>query len=75
MSMKSLVILSAVLAVFSISSQSSADEVLKLPKLVPQPSPQQVVDEHLDALNECDWDRLMAQYPPEVLIIIADGAV
>lgn len=45
-----------------------------LPALVPQPSPQQVVDEHLDALNKCDWDRLMAQYPPEVLIIIADGA-
>lgn len=46
----------------------------ELPALVPQPSPQQVVDEHLDALNKCDWNRLMAQYPPEVLIIIADGA-
>lgn len=46
----------------------------ELPALVPQPSPQQVVDEHLDALNKCDWNRLMAQYPPEVLIVIADGA-
>lgn len=45
-----------------------------LPALVQQPSPQQVVDEHLDALNKCDWDRLMAQYPPEVLIVVADGA-
>ncbi len=45
-----------------------------LPPLVPQPSPQQVVDEHLDALNKCDWSRLMAQYPPEVLIVVADGA-
>lgn len=45
-----------------------------LPPLAPQPSPQQVVDEHLDALNACDWNRLMAQYPPEVLIVIADGA-
>ena len=45
-----------------------------LPPLVPQPSPQQVVDEHLDALNECDWKRLMAQYPPEVRIILPDGA-
>ena len=45
----------------------------ELPPLVPQPSPQQVVDEHLDALNKCDWVRLMAQYPPEVMIIIADG--
>ena len=49
-------------------------QAMDLPALVPQPSPQQVVDEHLDALNKCDWDRLMAQYPPEVLIIIADGA-
>lgn len=46
----------------------------ELPPLVPQDGPQLVVDEHLDALNECDWNRLMAQYPPEVLIIIADGA-
>lgn len=53
---------------------SLADGHLELPKLVPQPSPQQVVDEHLEALNVCDWDRLMAQYPPEVLIVIADGA-
>lgn len=45
-----------------------------LPPLAPQPSPQQVVDEHLDALNKCDWNRLMAQYPPEVLIVVADGA-
>lgn len=59
---------------FAFSTIAIADGHLKLPKLVPQPSPQQVVDEHLDALNECDWDRLMAQYPPEVLIIIADGA-
>jgi hypothetical protein len=54
----------------SIGSAFSAD----LPQLVPQPSPQQVVDEHLDALNKCNWDRLMAQYPPEVLIVVADGA-
>lgn len=46
----------------------------ELPPLVHQPSPQQVVDEHLDALNKCDWNRLMAQYPPEVLIVVADGA-
>ena len=62
-------VFAAVLPVYSL-----ADDHLKLPKLVPQPSPQQVVDEHLEALNVCDWDRLMAQYPPEVLIIIADGA-
>ena len=30
------------------------------------PTPQAVVDEHLDAINKCDWKRLMAQYPPNV---------
>ena len=61
--------LAATLAI-TMSPAFSAD----LPPLVPQASPQQVVDEHLDALNKCDWVRLMAQYPPEVLIIVADGA-
>jgi hypothetical protein len=58
-------------AAATIMSPTLASE---LPPLAPQPSPQQVVDEHLDALNTCDWDRLMAQYPPEVLIVVADGA-
>ena len=48
-------------------------EQLNLPPLEPQPSPQQVVDEHLDALNACDWDRLMAQYPPEIQIHLPRG--
>lgn len=69
--MKSLVIALGLTACsLSISSAYS----MELPALVPQPSPQQVVDEHLDALNKCDWNRLMAQYPPEVLIVVADGA-
>lgn len=63
------IILSFLLACFAVSF-SWANE---LPPLKPQPSPQQVVDEHLDALNECDWIRLMAQYPPEVRIILPDG--
>ena len=63
----------ATILAFVFSSYAISDGHMKLPKLVPQPSPQQVVDEHLDALNKCDWNRLMAQYPPEVMIIIADG--
>ncbi len=46
-----------------------------LPDLVKQDSPQAVVDEHLDALNECDWTRLMAQYPDEVEIHLVDGVL
>jgi hypothetical protein len=45
----------------------------KLPPLKVQPGPQLVVDEHIEALNACDWDRLMAQYPPEVEFILPNG--
>lgn len=53
---------------------ASAEE-MTLPELVKQDSPQAVVDEHLDALNECDWDRLMAQYPDEVEFHLVDGVL
>ena len=46
---------------------------MTLPDLKRQPTPQAVVDEHLDALNRGDWERLMAQYPPEVEIFLPDG--
>ncbi|MEM8786832.1 MAG: nuclear transport factor 2 family protein [Pseudomonadota bacterium] len=45
----------------------------QLPPLVPQPNAEMVTFEHLEALNECDWDRLMAQYPEEVLFILPNG--
>jgi hypothetical protein len=44
-----------------------------LPPLHAQPGAQMVVDEHLDALNKCDWNRLMAQYPPEVEFQLPNG--
>lgn len=44
-----------------------------LPALAPQPTAQAVVDEHLAALNACDWDRLMAQYPDDVHFILPGG--
>lgn len=62
------------LSVAGIGTSLTSAMAAELPPLAHQPSPQQVVDEHLDALNKCDWNRLMAQYPPEVLIVIADGA-
>ncbi len=45
----------------------------ELPPLVMQPNAERVTFEHIDALNACDWDRLMAQYPEEVLIILLNG--
>jgi ketosteroid isomerase-like protein len=44
-----------------------------LPPLVLQPNAERVTFEHIDALNACDWDRLMAQYPEEVLFILPNG--
>ncbi len=51
------------------------DAAMKLPPLKKQPTVQKVIDEHLDALNKCDWNRLMAQYPNDVEIHLPDGAV
>lgn len=44
-----------------------------MPAYVLQPNAELVTMEHLDALNECDWDRLMAQYPEEVLFMLPNG--
>ncbi len=46
-----------------------------LPSLKPQATPKAVVDEHLDALNRCDWTRLMAQYPPDVEFFLPGGQI
>ena len=47
----------------------------KLPPLQRQPTPQAVIDEHLDALNKCDWNRIMAQYPEDYQLNLPDGVV
>jgi ketosteroid isomerase-like protein len=46
-----------------------------LPSLKRQATPKSVVDEHLDALNRCDWTRLMAQYPSDVEFFLPGGQV
>ena len=46
-----------------------------MPELKPQSTPKAVVDEHLDALNRGDWNRLMAQYPDDVEIFLPGGVV
>jgi hypothetical protein len=48
---------------------------MKLPELKKQSSPQAVLDEHLDALNKCDWNRLLAQYPDDAQINLPGGAI
>lgn len=46
-----------------------------LPPLKRQPTADAVVQEHMAALNACDWKRLMAQYPADVEIFSPDGQV
>jgi hypothetical protein len=53
----------------------SGDSPPPLPPLKRQATPAMVVAEHLDALNECDWERLMAQYPPDVVFFLPAGQV
>src|SRR5512132_1551430 len=47
----------------------------ELPPLKRQGSAEAVVAEHLAALNACDWNRLMAQYPPDVHFFLPGGVV
>ncbi|MEL6219224.1 MAG: nuclear transport factor 2 family protein [Pseudomonadota bacterium] len=44
-----------------------------LPPLNPQPNAEMATAEHIAALSACDWNRLMAQYPEEVLFILPNG--
>src|SRR5260370_17889745 len=50
-------------------------EDMKLPPLKKQSTPQAVIDEHMDALNNCDWNRIMAQYPADYQLNLPDGVV
>src|SRR5437667_6582343 len=65
-------IIFAAIFCFAIFGQTGAN---KLPPFKKQPSVRAVIDEHLDALNRCDWNRLMAQYPPDVEIYLPGGQV
>lgn len=46
-----------------------------LPPIQKRATPQAVVDEHLAAINTCDWTRLMAQYPPNVEFFSPNGVL
>lgn len=61
------------LGVMSIVGPAIGQEANVLPPLHLQPNAEMVTAEHIDALNKCDWDRLMAQYPEEVLLITPGG--
>jgi hypothetical protein len=60
---------------FLIGSVFVAHAEMKLPELKKQPTVQAVLDEHLDALNKCDWNRLVAQYPEDAQINLPGGTI
>ncbi|MEO9895829.1 MAG: nuclear transport factor 2 family protein [Paracoccaceae bacterium] len=62
-----------IFATLGASSAFADGHAKELPPLVMQPNAERVTFEHVDALNACDWNRLMAQYPEEVLIILPNG--
>ena len=62
-------------AIAVIATASAAHAQMKLPDLKKQPTPQAVLDEHFAALNACDWDRLMAQYPEEAQVNLSNGMI
>ncbi len=64
------------LGLAAMSSQAFATDTAApvLPPLHMQPNPEMVVSEHVDALSKCDWNRILAQYPEEMLFMLPNGA-
>lgn len=73
--MRNFVLFQSVLLCCFLSSVCGQTGGGKLPSLKKRSSPKTVVEEHLDALNHCDWERLMAQYPPNVEFFLPGGQV
>jgi hypothetical protein len=71
---KTVLIGAVVVAVLATALIANADQQRdRDDKLDPLSSPRKVVNEHIDALNNCDVDRLMAQYPPKIHIVLPGG--
>ena len=58
-----------------VAGAAAAQAGMKLPELKTQANAKAVLDEHLNALNACDWDRIVAQYPEDARINLPGGAV
>ena len=71
--MKKLAGLTSVILTIAYPMIASAQTAL--PEMKRQSSPQAVLDEHLDALKHCDWNRIVAQYPDDAQINLPGGAI
>lgn len=67
MKLSSLCVLVALGAALTMEAQQ------KLPPIKKQPTPMAVIDEHFEALNKCDWNRLVAQFPDNVEFFLPAG--
>jgi hypothetical protein len=68
----------AVLGAFCLCAQQGAAPGAQhpaMPARKTQPTPRQVVEEHLAAFSACDWNRIMAQFPDNVEIFFPNGVV
>ena len=57
------------------SSTVLAADTSKLPPMKEQATPEQVLAEHLDAVDQSDWNRLVAQFPENGEVHMLDGQV
>ena len=64
-----------VVSISTVILTGAAQAQMKLPDTAKQPTPQAVLDEHFAALNACDWNRLLAQYPDDAQINLPNGAI
>ena len=70
------IVLPVISGIFAILAGALAAQAqMKLPDLKKQPSAQAVLDEHFAALNKCDWNRLLAQYPEDAQINLPNGTI
>ena len=60
---------------FAVAAPVVAIAQSALPEIKRQATAQAVLDEHMDALNHCDWNRIVAQYPHDGQINLPGGAV
>jgi hypothetical protein len=63
------------LAVSLALASGSLAQQAKLPPLKRRPTAEAVVEEHMAAINACDWNRILAQDPADIEIFSPDGVV
>jgi hypothetical protein len=68
-------IMPAVAAIAVVGATLVSQAQTKLPDLKKQPTAQAVLDEHFAALNACDWNRIVAQYPDDGQINLPNGLI